>query len=294
MKKLISGFSKFGVMAIVSLLVVGFVLATKSVFATTVESQLDLDVDETQNCSGWTVDGDATQDYYVDNSGQNRQRWHLISLTGEGSGNWDNGNSVNYDVTATWQYQESNNFGSSWFHPNGVQNIVKHGTGSVNKPGNCATPTPSPTITPTSTPTATPSASPTQSPVPSESPSPEPSSEPTPTATPTPVVRVETPLTVAGAPVCGDTAPAKIPNIFVDNAGVGKLEVRWIPTGGDKAHIFYGLEVGKPLFSLIDTPNDGVEVIGGLNSGSHYWFAVTNGSGCAWSQLSDWYDPVVE
>lgn len=117
----------------------------------------------------------------------------------------------------------------------------------------------------------------------------------TPPAGPAPeVIRVETPTTEAGAPVCTDVAPAKIPNIFVVNAGVGKLEVRWIPTGGDKAHIFYGLEVGKPLFSLIDTPNDGVEVIGSLVSGKHYWFSVVNGSGCAWSSLSDWYDPIVE
>jgi len=114
---------------------------------------------------------------------------------------------------------------------------------------------------------------------------PEPGPEPT---------RVETPLTEAGAPVCSEVAPAKIPNIFVVNAGVGKLEVRWIPTGGEFAHIFYGAEAGKPEHSLINTPNDGVEVIGALNSGQHYWFSVVNGGGCAWSSLSDWFDPIVE
>jgi hypothetical protein len=107
-------------------------------------------------------------------------------------------------------------------------------------------------------------------------------------------VRVETPLTEAGAPVCGDVAPAKIPNIFVVNAGSGKLEVRWIPTGGEFAHIFYGAKAGESQYSLINTPNDGVEVIGALNPGQHYWFAVTNGGGCAWSSLSDWFDPIVE
>ena len=112
--------------------------------------------------------------------------------------------------------------------------------------------------------------------------------------TPVETVRVETPLTEAGAPVCSDVAPAKIPNIFVTNAGVGKLEVRWIPTGGDKAHIFYGEVVGKPTYSLIDTANDGTEIIGSLNSGTHYWFSLVQGNGCAWSSLSDWYDPLVE
>lgn len=107
-------------------------------------------------------------------------------------------------------------------------------------------------------------------------------------------VRVETPLTQAGTPSCPNTAPTKVPNIFVTNAGIGALEVRWIPTGGNFAHILYGFEAGKPLYSLLNTPNDGVEVINLLNSGSHYWFSVVNGEGCAWSQLSDWFDPVVQ
>ena len=109
-----------------------------------------------------------------------------------------------------------------------------------------------------------------------------------------PEVVVFSPLSEAGAPSCDSVAPAKVPNIFVTNAGVGKLEVRWIPTGGDKAHIFYGEVAGKPAYSLIDTANDGSEVIGGLVSGQHYYFSVTNGGGCAWSSLSDWYDPIVE
>lgn len=146
----------------------------------------------------------------------------------------------------------------------------------------------------TATPTASPSATPEVTPSPEPSVTPTPEVTPQPSVTPSPEVRVETPLTDAGVGECTDVAPAKIPVIFVDNAGVGQLEVRWMPTGGDKAHIFYGLEVGKPLFSLIDTPNDGVEVIGSLVSGKHYWFSVTNGQGCAWSSLSDWYDPIVE
>jgi len=141
--------------------------------------------------------------------------------------------------------------------------------------------TPRPTATVTATATATASAEPTA----------EPTKEPEVTQTP---VIVEIGLTVAGVGECAETAPAKIPNIFVKNAGVGKLEVRWIPSGGEKAHIFYGLKAGSPEHSLINTPNDGVEVIGGLVSGKHYYFAVTNGSGCSWSSLSNWYDPIVE
>ena len=189
--------------------------------------------------------------------------------------------------------------------PNGYPNVSHSHQGYCYKNGNhidwpedykamvCSstpTPTATPVVTPSPTPVVTPTPTPSQSPEPSETPTP--SEEPK--STPTPEVRVETPLTEAGAPTCGDVAPAKVPNIFVANAGKGQLEVRWIPTGGDKALIFYGLEAGKPLYSLIDTPNDGVEVIGGLNSGSHYWFSVSNGSGCAWSSVSDWYDPIVE
>ena len=182
------------------------------------------------------------------------------------------------------------------FNPN-PGTVIQVAKIKVKKVCASATPTASPSATPvvTATPSASPSPSstPSESPVPSETPTPSETPEATPSSTPTPEVMVETPLTEAGVSACDATAPAKVPNIFVTNAGVGKLEVRWIPTGGNKAHIVYGLEAGKPLFSLIDTPNDGVEVIGNLVSGKHYWFAVTNGDGCAWSQLSNWYDPIV-
>ncbi len=185
--------------------------------------------------------------------------------------------------------------------PNGYPNVSQSRPGYCYKNGNhidwpedykamvCSA-TPTPSATPVVTPSPTPVVTPTPTPEPSETPTP---SE-TPESTPTPVVRVETPLTEAGAPTCGDVAPAKVPNIFVANAGVGKLEVRWTPTGGAYAHILYGLEAGKPEHSLLNTSNDGVEVISGLVSGNHYWFSVTNGENCAWSSLSDWYDPIVE
>ena len=193
----------------------------------------------------------------------------------------------------------SNNSDDGW-------DLVETDTFNLDYKGSCATSTPSPTVIPTPTvtpspimtPTGTPTATSTMSPSPTPSQSPEPTETPvpseTPTPTPSPEVKVETPLTEAGTSSCPITAPAKIPNIYVVNAGKGKLEVRWMPTGGNKAHILYGAEAGKPQHSLIDTDNDGVEVISSLNSGQHYWFSVVNGSDCSWSSPSDWYDPIVE
>lgn len=129
---------------------------------------------------------------------------------------------------------------------------------------------------------------------------------PTPTEEPTPTPVEEekhetggTPPVFAGsstdAPgVCKDDSIGRSANIFVKTTGnTGELEVQWaLVPGADRAHIVYGLGQ-SPEHALLDTENDGSEVIRNLKSGQHYWFAVMGVKGCATGPLSSWYDPIV-
>lgn len=126
---------------------------------------------------------------------------------------------------------------------------------------------------------------------------PTPTEEPEVTPTPTEEPK-GTPPTFVGssteAPgVCGDARPTRVANINVVSHGVkGELEVQWaLPTGGDRVHIEYGLGQNAE-HALLNTPNDGNEIIGGLNSGSHYWFRVAGVNGCAVGDYSGWFDPI--
>lgn len=160
------------------------------------------------------------------------------------------------------------------------------------------TPTPTATPTPTVSPTPSPTVSPT--PTPSVEPSPTPTETPRPTETPKPTEAPSQPssnTSTASAPVCGDTVPGSVANIYVDRgvANDGKLEVRWLPAEpkANKAHIRYtDGQVGDWRYALLNTDNDGIEEIGGLVNGTHYWFQVAQVNNCSVGEWSQPFDPV--
>lgn len=128
---------------------------------------------------------------------------------------------------------------------------------------------------------------------------PEEQPTPTPTPTETPAPQPEQPKSEpapAGAPVCTDGKPGGVANIFVDQGkpNDGKLEVRWLPEEpkGNKAHIRYSEVDGDWRYALLNTDNDGVESIGELQNGVHYWFQVAQVNGCAVGDYSRSFDPL--
>lgn len=124
--------------------------------------------------------------------------------------------------------------------------------------------------------------------------------QPTPTPTPSPepekTVTTQSQPGPASAPVCSDSVPGEVANIFVDTGtpNDGKLEVRWLPKEpkGSKAHIRYSEVDGEWKYSLLNTDNDGVEEIGSLVNGTHYWFQVAQVNGCAVGPYSRSFDPL--
>lgn len=206
---------------------------------------------------------------------------------------------------------------------------LAHGDSLGACPEPTSTPTPSPTNEPSPTPSEEPSPTPTgeTSPTPTVEPSVSPSPTPDPceenvllkvvindqivlnqedpcdriTPTPTILTPTETPHTNvdhsssgSGGNLCGDTRPARVANINVVTTGnIGELEIQWaLPIGADKVHIEYGLEKNAQ-HALLNTANDGNEVIRNLTSGEHYWFRVAGVNGCAVGEYSDWFDPIV-
>ena len=133
-------------------------------------------------------------------------------------------------------------------------------------------------------------------------PTPTPEVTPTPDPTPTPTDEPEEKKSwaktePAEAPVCEDSTPGGVANIYVDRGTPNDscLEIRWLNDEpvADNAHIMY--TDGNPgdwRFALLDTENDGVEEICGLQNGTHYWFTVAQVNGCAVGAWSDAYDPL--
>lgn len=161
------------------------------------------------------------------------------------------------------------------------------------------TPTPTEEVTPTPTPTEEPTLTPdpcdqleVKSDVVEDV---DPCVTPTPTEEPG---QPGNPPTFAGssteAPTCSDVKPGIVANIFVKPTGAkGELEIQWaLPSGAEKAHIEYGLEQSAQ-HALLNTANDGNEVVKDLVSGQHYWFRVAGVNGCAVGDFSGWYDPLV-
>lgn len=164
-----------------------------------------------------------------------------------------------------------------------------HSVSTFDTQGPCVSPSPS----------VSPSATPTLPPIvwPSVLPSVSPSVTPQPSRTPEPTPQYPTPVFTQLPVSCGDPIPQPVANIYVDSGviGDGQLEVRWTPTGNPqppKAHIRYGLEIGNYPYALLETDNDGKEVIGALTNGTHYFFEVAQVSGVCVGNWSLPYDPL--
>lgn len=127
---------------------------------------------------------------------------------------------------------------------------------------------------------------------------PEPTPTEKPSPTPTPEQKVGDPEpSKPQAPSCDAWTPGEVANIYVDR-GVPNdncLEVRWLPKEptSNKAHIKYtNSNPGEWRYALLDTDNDGVELICGLNNGEHYWFTVAQVNSCAVGGFSSAFDPL--
>lgn len=148
---------------------------------------------------------------------------------------------------------------------------------------------PEPTVTPS--PSPTPTETPEESPNPCDgeillktlevdpcaTPTPEPTSEPE--STPSGFIA----LTPAGAPVCDGVPFVKLPaNVHVYRNGAS-AEVKWVPTQGSEAHIYYFQNQNPSnAHALRDIANDGQETINLL--GNLDWtFGVQQKDGCATS-----------
>jgi hypothetical protein len=103
-------------------------------------------------------------------------------------------------------------------------------------------------------------------------------------------VKVENPLTPAGAPICGGIAPSMIPNALSKRIGsTNALVVYWPTTVGGQVNIRYR-EEGSNVWqhALRDYPNLGVAPIGFLKADVKYEYQLTNGDRCAqslWSKV---------
>jgi hypothetical protein len=82
-------------------------------------------------------------------------------------------------------------------------------------------------------------------------------------------------------------------NVLTGTPNDGMVEVQWsLPQNADKVHIMYG-EYGKPYeHALLNTDNDGHEVIGGLKNGVNYNFKVAGVRGCGVGNYSKEFDPM--
>lgn len=94
---------------------------------------------------------------------------------------------------------------------------------------------------------------------------------------------------------CSDKVPGSVANINVltGTPNDGKVEVQWsLPEGASQVHIRYGKysDEGYP-HALLNTPNDGNEVIGELTNGTNYKFQVAGVNGCAVGNYSKMFDP---
>lgn len=111
---------------------------------------------------------------------------------------------------------------------------------------------------------------------------------PTPEATPSASIAPESSVQVAvNSPSCSDIAPTKtMANFHVIRLGLIAF-VKWFPTEGDKAHIYYKESAsGGWQHSASDIPNNGFAVIGWLTN-PNYTFAGQQVSGCAVGPLTN-------
>lgn len=163
--------------------------------------------------------------------------------------------------------------------------------------GECVEPsvTPSPTISPTPTPTEEITPTPPQDEEVTPTPTETPRVTPTPTEVPQSTPSEPEQSSSTGTPSCPDLTPTQVKDIWVENpvSNDGKLTIRWgtNPAYG-KAHIRYSEVDGEWRYALLNTDNDGTEVIGDLKNGTHYWFQVAYVNGCQPGPYSHSFDPL--
>lgn len=156
---------------------------------------------------------------------------------------------------------------------------------------NCVEPTPTPTVTPEPTPTQQPEPTPTQQPEVTSTPTVEVTPTSTPSATTTPKkTTVKTATTKVHTPSCEYAAPVKeVANPHVYRNG-GEVIVKWHPTEGTHAHIYYRENhINNWQHAVRDIKNTGYFLIGEL--GNKDWtFAIQQANYCAAGPIS--YDIV--
>lgn len=146
---------------------------------------------------------------------------------------------------------------------------------------------PKPTPTRTECRVDDPTPSPTVTPEPENTPTPEPESTPTPEPTKTNTKSEQTWFGFFGysttqTPECADGSPILLPT----NPHVYRKDdvaiVKWVPTQGDKVHIYYRVN-GSQVWehSLADQTNNGYAVIERLDASLGYTFAIQQAQGCA-------------
>lgn len=159
--------------------------------------------------------------------------------------------------------------------------------------GKCVevTPTPQITITPTVTPSPTI--------IPCDGCCEEECVTPTPTVEVTPVSETHNDVVTVASTTntsgdCSALEPQPLNDIWYsdDVKGDGKLTLHWgVDTQYSRAHIVYGLTPGDIRYSILNTDNDGVEEIGGLDSHTIYWFSVGSVHECSVGDYTTWRDP---
>lgn len=108
------------------------------------------------------------------------------------------------------------------------------------------------------------------------------------------IVLPETGLTTAGPPVCQDTPPAVVPDLFQIDTTFASATLYFTPINNNLSYYFiaYGLSEGDESFSVEypDSPSSGVEsyTIEALSPNTTYHFRVRGGNGCAAGEWSNW------
>jgi hypothetical protein len=111
---------------------------------------------------------------------------------------------------------------------------------------------------------------------------PEPTPEVTPEVTPVPVVQESAPQGPgpSGPPACTDSKPKEVANPHVYRKGDCAI-VKWYPTEGDKANIYYKQNSSEGWqYSVVGVPNTGYREICGLGK-MDITFGVQSVNGCA-------------
>lgn len=187
---------------------------------------------------------------------------------------------------------------------NGHNSHVNNGEDTA---GACVAPTATPTPTViVEEPTATPTPiivvdEPTVTPTPEvDEVTPTPTQQPRVTPTPEEKVQVsssreESVSSSTGTPSCGDLSVPEVPQAWLqpDAEGNGVLIPRWGTNQYGKVDIRWSPDTSDMnRYSLLNTNNNGVEEIGALDNGTHYWFQVRFRNGCQTGEWSNMVDPL--